>query len=266
MENQTSFDLNAAIQRWRAGLAQSPGFRGTDLDELESHVRDSVEALRVPSLSEEEAFLIAIRRTGPREQLAAEFAAINGSSVWLDRIRWMTIGWIGAPALFSLVGIASFAFRPISEFTTPPFSPPLSMIELYSGLAPFGILPLLLVIALRSNPLRNRLNAVLALTAGFAFLALTIARTFPFWTVLAPATAPVAVTLAITLGVQFTRLRRQFKLILGLVGCIGILILLFLAAGSAYPPRFLNPLFLASLAGACFIVFDALRRLRSSGA
>jgi hypothetical protein len=76
----------------------------------------------------------------------------------------------------------------------------------------------------------------------------------------------VALTLAIIIGVQLTRLRSQFKVILGLVGCIAILILLFLAAGTGSPPRFLNSTFVASLAGASFIVFEALRGLRSSGA
>src|SRR5262245_11957770 len=190
MENQTSFDLNAAVQRWRAGLAESSSFRKDDLDELEAHVRDSVETLRAPSLSEEEAFLIAVRRTGPAKQLAAEFARVNGSSVWLDRIRWITIGWIGGPVLFGMVGVVSFALLPVSEI--PIVSPPLAMIEAVSALAPFGILPLLLMIALRSNPLRNRLSAVLALTAGFSLFALTIARTFPFGALLAPVKTPVA--------------------------------------------------------------------------
>lgn len=103
MENQTSFDLNAAVQRWRAGLARSSSFGMNDLEELESHVRDSEALLRAQGLSAEEAFLIAIRRTGSRDVLAAEFAAVNGSSVWLDRLLWMTTGWITMSALLSLI-------------------------------------------------------------------------------------------------------------------------------------------------------------------
>ena len=202
-------------------------------------------------------------RTGQQDQLAAEFATVNGSSVWLDRIRWMTVGWIGGPVLVALMGIVSLALPPVSE--TPVVFPPISMIEVASTLAPFGILPLLLVIARRSNPLRNRRSAVLALTAGLSLLALTIARIFPIGALLAPVTTPVALTLAIILGVQLTRLRSQFKVILGLVGCIAILILLFRAAGPV-PVRFMNSTFVASLAGASFIVFEARRGLRSSGA
>jgi hypothetical protein len=46
MENQTSFDLNAAIQRWRRELAKSSSFRADDLEELESHLRDSESSLQ----------------------------------------------------------------------------------------------------------------------------------------------------------------------------------------------------------------------------
>ena len=59
MENQTSFDLKAAVRRWRENLAQSPEFRTEDIDELESHVQDSVSDLQRRGLSAEEAFVIA---------------------------------------------------------------------------------------------------------------------------------------------------------------------------------------------------------------
>jgi len=85
MENQP-FDLNAAIQHWRKELAKSSSFRPDDLDELESHLRDSVSSLQAQGLTLDEAFLIARRRTGPKDVLAAEFATINGSSVWMEKI------------------------------------------------------------------------------------------------------------------------------------------------------------------------------------
>src|SRR5690349_14090776 len=44
MENPTSFDLNRAVQQWRETLAQSPAFRGENLNELESHLSDSIAA------------------------------------------------------------------------------------------------------------------------------------------------------------------------------------------------------------------------------
>src|SRR4051794_3815451 len=59
METQTSFDLNLAIQRWRENLAQSSALRNENLNELESHLRDSIAALQTAGLSGEEAFVIA---------------------------------------------------------------------------------------------------------------------------------------------------------------------------------------------------------------
>jgi hypothetical protein len=92
MENPTSFDLNCAIQSWRDNLAQSPAFRHENLDELEAHLRDSVATLETCGLSTEEAFLVAVRRTGASRTLEAEFGKVNRSAIWLDRIFWMLIG------------------------------------------------------------------------------------------------------------------------------------------------------------------------------
>lgn len=92
MENPTSFDLNRTILRWRESLAQSPAFRRENLDELETHLRDSVAALETRGLSTEESFLVAAKRIGGVKTLAAEFHKVNPQSVWLDRILWMLIG------------------------------------------------------------------------------------------------------------------------------------------------------------------------------
>ena len=82
MENQLSFDLNSAIQRWRGNLAQSTSLSAASLDELESHVRDSSAALMRSGLSAEEAFLIASRRMGPGIRLESEFEKVERRTVW----------------------------------------------------------------------------------------------------------------------------------------------------------------------------------------
>jgi hypothetical protein len=92
METTTSYDLNRAIQQWRENLAQSPAFGGENLDELESHLRDSIAALQNRSLSAEEAFMVGSKRVGQRGLLEAEFAKVNGQAAWFDRILWMLIG------------------------------------------------------------------------------------------------------------------------------------------------------------------------------
>jgi hypothetical protein len=92
MENAPSFNLNRAIQSWRDDLGQSPAFRGENLDELESHLRDSAAALESCGLSAEEAFLIAAKRMGGSGTLEREFGKVNQETLWLDRLFWMLIG------------------------------------------------------------------------------------------------------------------------------------------------------------------------------
>ncbi|HLP78412.1 MAG TPA: permease prefix domain 1-containing protein [Candidatus Paceibacterota bacterium] len=99
METTAPFDLNQAIQQWRESLSQSPAFRGENLDELESHLRDSVMSLKAHELNDEEAFLVAIRRLGRMNTLEQEFGKVNVATVWRDRALWMLAGM-----LFYLVG------------------------------------------------------------------------------------------------------------------------------------------------------------------
>lgn len=93
METTTSFDLNRAIREWRENLAQSPAFRSENLDELESHLRDSVTTLQTRGLSAEEAFMVAANRIGKGGALESEFGKVNRTAVWLDRFFWMLIGY-----------------------------------------------------------------------------------------------------------------------------------------------------------------------------
>ena len=92
METKTAFDLNTAIQRWREHLSQSPQFRPENVEELETHLRDSVASLQGKALSEEEAFLVATRRLGGVPVLEPEFAKVNGQAVWMNRLLWMLVG------------------------------------------------------------------------------------------------------------------------------------------------------------------------------
>jgi hypothetical protein len=112
MEKTTPFDLNHAIKRWRETLAQSPAFRSENLDELETHLRDSVVDLQSRGLSPGEAFVIATKRVGNNEALEREFGRVNGKSVWLDRVLWMLIGiqvWGLASGLMASIARTTFA-------------------------------------------------------------------------------------------------------------------------------------------------------------
>jgi hypothetical protein len=91
MEHQTSFDLNLAIQRWRDDLARSAALRTENMNELESHLRDSIDSLLARELSDEEVFLIATRRIGGTQKLEQEFGKVNAAGVWFDRCLWVLV-------------------------------------------------------------------------------------------------------------------------------------------------------------------------------
>ncbi len=91
METPTPFDLNRAIQHWRDGLAQSPAIRGENLDELETHLRDSVSVLQTRDLSAEESFLVATKRVGGGATLGKEFGKMNAANIWVERCLWALI-------------------------------------------------------------------------------------------------------------------------------------------------------------------------------
>jgi hypothetical protein len=97
------FDLDESIGRWRRRLSRDETVRPSDLDELESHLRDQVDGLREAGLSYEEAFLVATRRLGDPEHLSEEFAKVHGDSVWGYRFFWMTVGLLA----FFLIGSLS---------------------------------------------------------------------------------------------------------------------------------------------------------------
>jgi hypothetical protein len=87
MEDQTPFNLEDAIRKWRDSLLQLSRMRAEELEELELHLRDSVNALQKRGLSDEEAWIIAQRRLGQRDALNKEFAKVTSpakavTSVW----------------------------------------------------------------------------------------------------------------------------------------------------------------------------------------
>ena len=92
MENQAPFDLNPALQQWRASLQNLGDFSADELEELEGHLRESMAALHARGLSDQEAFMIATRRLGSERQLSDEFAKAHPQRTWTERALWMVAG------------------------------------------------------------------------------------------------------------------------------------------------------------------------------
>jgi hypothetical protein len=93
MENRTKFDLENRRQKWRHRLLESGDFSPTQIEELESHLSDSMLSLKTAGLADEEAFLVAARRLGHPCDLAEEFSRISTSRNYLGRIFWMIAGY-----------------------------------------------------------------------------------------------------------------------------------------------------------------------------
>lgn len=72
------FDLEKSVRTWTDGLRSRGAFRAEDIVELESHLREEIDGLVKAGLSGEESFLVAERRVGRPEALAAEYAKVHG--------------------------------------------------------------------------------------------------------------------------------------------------------------------------------------------
>ena len=109
MKQPTEFNLNDAVAQWREALCQSSELRGCDLDELESHLRDSVATLEARGLSTGEAFLLGTRRVGNTGDLGAEFAKLNPGLAWRSRAFWAMLGILAYLAVGGLARVFSDA-------------------------------------------------------------------------------------------------------------------------------------------------------------
>ena len=66
------FDLESQIRKWRNHVQSTGSLGAHDLDELESHLRASIDELTGRGVSTEEAFIVSIRRMGDAEELNQE--------------------------------------------------------------------------------------------------------------------------------------------------------------------------------------------------
>jgi hypothetical protein len=105
--------LENLIENWRNELSAQPSFNQENLDELEDHLRMSLETMQKSGLSEEEAFLIASRRMGSTQNLDSEYGKINTVERWTRYMRWMVTGILAFQA-FTMIW--KFAARLVSGY------------------------------------------------------------------------------------------------------------------------------------------------------
>ena len=74
--------LEEQIAQWREYLRRRQAFHGSDIEELEGHLRDQLTALTEAGLGGEEAFLVAVKRMGSLDALSREFAREHSDRLW----------------------------------------------------------------------------------------------------------------------------------------------------------------------------------------
>lgn len=84
--------LERQIAEWRAFVSRAKAVAGSDVEELEGHLRDQIEALTGAGLAADEAFLVAAKRIGSLDALSAEFARQHSERLW----RQLVLGADGA--------------------------------------------------------------------------------------------------------------------------------------------------------------------------
>ncbi len=72
----------AQIVSWRSYVSRKNALSAADVDELEGHLRDRIDALVDSGLSADEAFLIAVTRMGSLDAISREFAREHSDRLW----------------------------------------------------------------------------------------------------------------------------------------------------------------------------------------
>ncbi|MGW5561638.1 permease prefix domain 1-containing protein [Micromonospora sp. NPDC003944] len=140
-----SEELEAQFEQWRRYVLRRRELQAVDADELEDHLRGSVDELVAAGLSPDEAFLVAVKRMGSLDELSREFAREHSERLWKQlvltgdpggpsgdarprRDLWVMLGCaagalasVKVPALFglSLADDGSFYARNVTLFALP---------------------------------------------------------------------------------------------------------------------------------------------------
>jgi hypothetical protein len=75
-------ELEAQFAQWRHYVQRRPELQQSDAEELEDHLRGSVDELIAVGLRADEAFLVAVTRMGSLDDLSREFAREHSERLW----------------------------------------------------------------------------------------------------------------------------------------------------------------------------------------
>ena len=109
MSAQQEQALEARIAEWRDAVLRGQAIDADDADELESHLREQIRDLQGVGLSPDEAFLIAARRIGEIDAVAAEYAREHSDRLWKQHPVVRPAGGDDAPRFAPMLVLALLA-------------------------------------------------------------------------------------------------------------------------------------------------------------
>jgi hypothetical protein len=177
--------LEEQIAQWRAYLHRRQAFHGSDIEELEGHLRDQLTALTEAGLAGEEAFLVAVKRMGSLDALSREFARAHSERLW----KQLLIGPDAADAsahtghaeMLVVLGLAVAAAlaTKVPALFGHPLSPNEELPPFYFRNASLFVLPLLAIYFVwkRGSGIASALWLAMPFAAGAV-----VANIFPFHT------------------------------------------------------------------------------------
>jgi hypothetical protein len=93
MANTTaSAALEEQVGEWRSYLRRRQAIQSSDVAELEDHLREQIAVLSKAGLSDDEAFLVAVKRMGELDALSREFAREHSDRLWKQLVAPSTDG------------------------------------------------------------------------------------------------------------------------------------------------------------------------------
>jgi hypothetical protein len=201
-DDPTTDSLEEQIEAWRAHLRKSHAITGSDAAELEDHLREQIASLGDQGLSDDEAFLVAVKRMGAVDALTREFAREHSERLWKQLVLAGDGGYGGVEpsALYGsrtmwvalALAVAAAVAMKVPALFGIPFDPDRSLF--YPLNITFLTLPFIVAYFAWERPLPG--STRLGLAAALA-LAAVVVNAFPFPSAIAEAES--ADTLALTI-------------------------------------------------------------------
>jgi len=200
-DDPTAGSLEEQIEAWRSHLRRSRAIRGSDAEELEDHLREQIATLGERGLSEDEAFLVAVKRIGAIDALTREFAREHSDRLWKQLVLagdGVGAGGAEAPSAYGsrrmwvalTLAVAAGVAMKIPGLFGIPFDPDASLF--YPVNIAFFTLPFIAAYFAWERPLPASSRAWVA---GAFVLAAVVVNAFPFS--LAPVAEPHTLILTV---------------------------------------------------------------------